>query len=236
MATCGTALAILSKWLDHKLQQLKPHILTYTKYSSDFLRYIKTFQKLQNNGRLPKHAKHFTAHAKSMYTNIDTTHALEVFRLFLEESGKEGKLPPDFNIEMIMQATKLIKKWNLFKFGDTFFKQLPGTAMGTPVAVIWAMIYFWWHEKHRLIPKHGRKMPLMKRFVDDIYAIVLVGGADGISGEEWEQFKYDIDDFGILNWNVEDPSLSVDFLDLTLRIEDGNIVSKTYQKPLNLYQ
>lgn len=25
---CGTVLAIISKWLDHKLQQLKPHILT----------------------------------------------------------------------------------------------------------------------------------------------------------------------------------------------------------------
>ena len=48
------------------------------------------------------------------------------------------------------------------------------------------------------------------------------------------KIKYDIDDFGILKWNVEDPSLSVDFLDLTLTIEDGNIVSKTYQKPLNL--
>ena len=75
-------------------------------------------------------------------------------RLFLEEPEKEGKLPPDFNIEMIMQAAKLIMKWNLFEFGDIFFKQLLGTAMSTPVAVIWAMIYFWWHKKHRLIPKH----------------------------------------------------------------------------------
>ena len=49
-----------------------------------------------------------------------------------------------------------------------------------------AMIYVWWHEQHRLIPKHGRKIPLMKIFVDDIYAIVLVGDADGISEEEWE--------------------------------------------------
>ena len=67
-----------------------------------------------------------------MYTNIDTNYALEVMRLFLEELKKEGKLPPDFNIEMIMQAAKLIVKWNIFKFGDTFFKQLRGKAMGTP--------------------------------------------------------------------------------------------------------
>ena len=76
----------------------------------------------------------------------------------------------------------------------------------------------------------------MKTFVNDIYAIVLVGGKDGIFKEEWEKFKYDIDDFWILKWNVEDPSLSADFLDLTLTIENGTIVSNTYQKPLNLYQ
>ena len=81
-----------------------------------------------------------------------------------------------------------------------------------------------------------KKIPPIKIFVDDIYAIVLVGGEDGLSEEKWEKIKYDIDDFGILKWNVEDPSLSVDFLDLNLTIEDGNIVSKTYQKPLNLYQ
>ena len=60
----------------------------YTKDSSDFLRYIKAFQKLQKNGRLPKNSRHFTADAKSMYTNIDTNHALEVLRVFLEELEK----------------------------------------------------------------------------------------------------------------------------------------------------
>ena len=85
VATCGTALAILSKWLDYKLEQLKPHILTYIKDSSDFLKYIKAFQKLQKNGRLPANARHFIADAKSKYTYIDTNHGLEVLRLFLEE-------------------------------------------------------------------------------------------------------------------------------------------------------
>ena len=124
VATCGTALAILSKWLDHKLQQLKPHIWMYTKDSNDFLRYIKTFQKLQKNGRLLKNARHITANAESMYTNIYNNHTLEVLGLFLEELERERKLPPYFNIEMIIQAAVLIMNWNLFKFGNTFFKQL----------------------------------------------------------------------------------------------------------------
>ena len=41
---------------------------------------------------------------------------------------------------------------------------------------------------------------------------------------------------GSSNGMLKIPSLSVSFLDLTLTIEGGNIVSKTFQKPLNLYQ
>ena len=79
-------------------------------------------------------------------------------------------------------------------------------------------------------------MPVMLRFIDDIYAIVLVGGKDGISMQRWKEFKEDLCNFGILKWDVGNPSLSVNFLDLTVTIEDGTIRSKTYQKPTNLHQ
>jgi len=236
VSTCGTALAILSKWLDYKLQQLKPFISTFIKDSDDFLTRLKLFLKLKKFGRLPKHARLFTADAISMYTNIDTKHALEVLRKFLVELEEEGNLPPDFDIDMIIQAATLIMQWNLFEYGDCFFKQLIGTAMGTPVAVIWAMIYFHWHEKHKLIPSYGTKIPFMVRFVDDIFGVALVGEEDGFSTDEWNKFQTDIDDFGILRWEVNEPSFSVNFLDLTITIEEGAIVSRTYQKPINLFQ
>ena len=50
-----------------------------------------------------------------MYTNIDTKHALEVLIKFLEEVEEEGKLPPDFDIEMIVELATLIMRWNLFE-------------------------------------------------------------------------------------------------------------------------
>ena len=42
------------------------------------------------------------------------------------------------------------------------------------------------------------------------------------SKEKWDIFKKDINNVSILKWNVEDPSISVDFLDLTLTIENQN--------------
>ena len=79
-------------------------------------------------------------------------------------------------------------------------------------------------------------MPLMVRYIDDLLGVALIGGEDGLSNHEWSNFKRDMDDFGILTWEVNDPSTTVDYLDVTLKIENGEIISKTYQKPINLYQ
>ena len=171
-----------------------------------------------------------------MYTKIDTGHALRVLRWFLEELKREGKFLEDFDIDMIIEAATIVMRWNIVEFGDVFLKQLIGTAMGTPAAVTWATIYFYWHELHVLIPKYGRKMILNYRFVDDIWALALFGGDDGFSPNEFDEFKQDMNNFGLLKWKVNEPSTCVNFLDLTLTIENGLITSKTYQKPTNLYQ
>ena len=57
-----------------------------------------------------------------MYTYIDTDCVIEVLSFFLEELKIVGKLPLDFNIEMIMQAVPLLLTWNLCDFGDTYSK------------------------------------------------------------------------------------------------------------------
>ena len=53
---------------------------------------------------------------------------------------------------------------------------------------------------------------------------------------EWKEFKRDVSNFGILTWTFEELSKSVNFLDLTISMEENKIVTKTYQKEMNLYQ
>ena len=53
---------------------------------------------------------------------------------------------------------------------------------------------------------------------------------------EWLQFKNDVDDYAILTWECNEPSTLVDFLDLTVEIKNGSFVTRTFQKPMNLYQ
>ena len=119
---------------------------------------------------------------------------------------------------------------NIFSFGDLYFLQLLGTAMGTSAACMWATIYYAIHEMDTLLPTHGPRLLLLCRFIDD-----MIGIWTGTSAQ-WEVFKKDVNDFGLLTWDIEDPTTTVDFLDLTIRIENNKITTKTYQKELNLYQ
>ena len=210
VATCGTVLSNLSKWLDYKLKKLLPFITTYIK-DSTALR-----QKLKRLGRLPKNARLVVADAISMYTNIKTDHALKILRMILEELKREGKLPKYFDIEMIIKAARIVMCWNLMEYGDCYFKNKTGTAMGTPLAILWAIIYHHWQETKVIIPKYGKKIPLLTRFIDDTFAVVLVGGEDGLQPNEWNDLKNDLNNHRILRWTIQEPSMSVDYLDLTV--------------------
>ncbi|KAL7524739.1 hypothetical protein ACHAWF_001063, partial [Thalassiosira exigua] len=104
--------------------------------------------------------------------------------------------------------------------------------MGTSAACMWATIYYAVHEMGLLIPKYRNNLLLFLRYIDDMFGIWLDDG----NPTRWQEFQRDVDDFGILTWEFEELSTSVDFLDLTISIEAGKVSTKTYQKAMNLYQ
>ena len=70
------------------------------------------------------------------------------------------------------------------------------------------------------------------RYIDD--GCILWNNQDGPLA--WYRFCKDVNDFGILRWTIEERSREVNFLDLTIKINDSNrIETRTYQKPMNLY-
>ncbi len=224
----GTFMNCLSKWVDYHLQQLKQFIPSYLKDSGSLLDSLQSFHRLPFNARL------FTADAQSMYTNIDTDHALQVISNWLDELASSGKLASNglssFPIAAIKEALSLVMKNNIFEFGDMYFKQLTGTAMGTSAACMWATIYFAIHEEF-LLNKYSNDLLLYKRFIDDMKGI-WIG-----TNLRYAQFQYDTDNFGSLRWDFEPLSTSVNFLDLTITIGPSQqIQTRTFQKACNLYQ
>jgi hypothetical protein len=84
----------------------------------------------------------FTCDAVLMYTDIDTDHALEQIAVFLQTFP----LCRDCPANEIIKGLQIIMQNNVFKFGDTFWIQQDGTAMGTPPAPDYATLYFGIHE------------------------------------------------------------------------------------------
>ena len=221
----GTLMNDWSRWLDYWLKQLKCHVPTYVKDSQEVLDQIKDLT-------LPPNAYLFTTDANAMYNNISTEHAIEVITWWLDDLAEKLLLPDGFPLEAVLYAMKIIMRNNIFEFGDCYFLQLLGTAMGTSAAVMWATLYYAYHEVHTLLPRHGSSLLYFRRFIDDIFGIWV-----GNTTTDWSNFCNDVDNFGVLTWDIKQQRLStsVDFLDLTLSIENCRIVSRTFQKDINLY-
>jgi hypothetical protein len=119
---------------------------------------------------------------------------------------------------------------NIFSFGDTFWLQLEGTAMGTPAAPLYSIITYGFHENTTILPQYHQNLLYYKRFIDDIFGIWIDTPATS-----WEQFKIHLNQFGRLQWNIEDLTTSTTFLDLSISIKDNQLFTSTFQKPMNLY-
>ena len=143
----GLLLAAISKLVDVYLQPLTEFSFAYI---GDWEHLLDQMEKLD---MLLKGAKLFTADATSMYTNIDTEHGLEVLLCWLNKLKEEKKIVADYPMELIVELTALVMRNNHFGFGDTNWLQLIKTAMGTPMACVYATIYFVLKEMGCILPR-----------------------------------------------------------------------------------
>ena len=132
---------------------------------------------------------------------------------------------------LFLPVLKLVMQRNVFQFDNTYWHQMDGTAMGASTACLYAALYYAYHKKRQLIPKFGHRLLYLKRFIDDGLGIWL-GEADA----EWDSFINEVDNFGKLRWTNTGLVTEVDFLDLTIQIDDHrNVRTKTFCKPMNLF-
>jgi hypothetical protein len=115
-----------------------------------------------------------------------------------------------------------------FPDDDLFFQQEDGTAMGTSSAVLYATLYFGYHEQTSIIPKFKAMLLYLRRFIDDMFGIWCG------TTEEFERFKQALS-FKNLRWTTSGLQDSINFLDLNISIENGRIVTQTYEKSLNKF-
>lgn len=209
-------------WVDKELQKLfseSRHLFPY------FLKSSRELVADVTNLDIPPDARFFTCDAVSMYTNIDTAHALQVIGAFI------ASLPDDFYIHPgLLTGLEIVMTHCVFQFGPDFFVQLTGTAMGAPPAPMYATMYFAVHENN-IIQKYHPHLQFYRRYIDDGFGIWIANESDDI----FKQFQQDMDKFGRLRWEFSPLTTTTTFLDVSLKIENTKIVTTMHEKLLNLY-
>ena len=233
----------LAVWIDIQLKKIIPHLPYIAKSSREVVTEV-TAKTWNSKSRL------FTCDAKSMYTNIHLNHALPILEEFLCESelGKSIVRATDISPAAILHALQIVMSCNVFQFGDTFWLQTAGTAMGTPPAPNYATIYFCIWEI-AIISKFP-ELAYYRRYIDDGFGIwsPLDGASSSSDNSRFTDYVELMNQFGIkhhffatstllpLQWEFSERSDTAIFLDLRLRIDtDGNVHSSIYEKDLNLY-
>ena len=220
----GSLLYHLGVWVDIQLQIVATAQKSYLKNS-------RQLKDLIGDLTLPPGSRLFTADATSMYTNIKTDMALiEIAQYIHQREHRFSTIPA----AALSEALKIIMKNNIFQFGDTYWLQLNGTAMGTPPAPTYANLYFAIHE-NRIIKNFSTNLIVYKRYIDDIFGIWIPSGDNATDETKWLALKADIDKYHGLKWIFSPRCEQVDFLDITVSIVHERIHTTLFEKDLNLY-
>ena len=88
------------------------------------------------------------------------------------------------------------------------------------------------------MPLFKKFLKLLRRLIDNMLGIWICNQCKRCTPPicpHWKAFKAKVNSYGQLRWEFTKPSKECVFLDLTIKIEDGRIVTRTYQKPMNLF-
>jgi hypothetical protein len=223
VSVCGSILDGMGRWVDKILQP-------FFNATTSAIRSSTTLKDaLLELGPLPPNARFFTADAVSMYTNIDTNHALQVIEKFIRDHPQYTTI---HERNAVIEGLNLIMRNNVFQFGNTYWHQQNGTAMGVSPSCMYATLYFATYEQ-TLIEKYP-ELKIYKRYIDDVIGIWIPRTTN--DEIRWHTYQQEMNNFGRLRWELSQRLVTINFLDLTLNINHQGIIStKLFEKPENLY-
>ena len=216
----------ISKLVDHWLQKSVTNLPSYIKDSTHMLNIIQEWNLLY--GPFPAHSKLITIDVVGLYTNIPHEDLETAVRHFLSDRNDDSDIPP---VDEIIKVMNHILKNNTFEFENQVYKQIFGTAMGTPMAPTISSLFMGWLEE-RLLNNSPVPINLVfwRRFLDDIF--LLWTGTD----EEWELFFNYINNFhAIIKFTSQVSSSEIPFLDLLTKLLNGYLHTDLYTKPTDAH-
>ena len=210
---CGSPTYQLSRYLTTILQPLTDKSRRKLQSTENFIDAIKTVQ-------IPDDYKLVSFDVKSLFTSIPLQLALQCTETAIQQSTVKLPLPT----EDIMDLLNLCLTSTYFQYNGKHYKQLHGTAMGSPVSVVVAEIVMQ-HVEERALATCRQTIPLWLRYVDDTFTAV---------------YKDEIDDFhdhlneqnaGIQFTREIEENGKLPFLDCLVSRDNNELRTTVYRKP-----
>ena len=212
---CGSPTYQLSKYLTTILQPLSTESRLKVQSTKDFIETIKTVQ-------IPDNYRLMSFDVKSLFNSIPRQLALDCTQTTITNSTHELPLPKDDTMDLL----KLCLTCSLFHYNGKDYKQLHGTAIGSPVSGVVAEIVMQNIEQQAL-PTYKETLPLWLRYVDDTFTAVYKDEIDFLhehlnKENIYIQFTREIEE------NVKIP-----FLDCLASRDNNKLRTTVYRKPTN---
>ena len=188
---------------------------SYNKDSQHALEIFRDFNFLSQNKLI------FTMDIISPYTVIPNDEGLRALKHFFDQ--RTVKEPSS---ETLLRLAELILTLNRFSFGDNYYIQTNGVAMGIKMGPSYANLFVGFIEHQFFSQYHGPKPELYGRYIDDCI------GATSSTKEELTQFITAVNSFHPAlkyTWEISDTSLA--FLDIKISIEGNGLCTSVYYKP-----
>ena len=215
ISNCGTPTEKVSKFLDYHLKSNMQSAKLYLRDTSGFLR------KLNELGKLPENVILVTTGVVGLYPSIPHADGLEALSVKLEE--REDK---SITTEDLLEMVKFVLKHNFFEFDSKIKQQISCAAIGTNFAPPYACIFMEKFETYFLTTQNLKHWVWL-RYIDDIL-FVWIHGEDKL-----HNFLNCLNVFhSNLNFTYEYSTNLINFLDVVVKKEKDEFVTKLYVKQL----
>jgi len=213
ISNAGCYLQGLSIWLDVQLQPYVQSRTSYIKNSNAFLLKLSRCQSVD--------VQMFTFDAMALYTSIPIDKGIEAVAHFTKHDPLH---------DLILEGLKIVMNWNFFTFGDLCYKQLTGTAMGSPVAPSFANLYLAYYEETQILPQFRDNLPLYTRYIDDVFLLW-----KSVRPYDFSRFRAMLRRIPGISWTYEEHFDTAAYLDLNIFRHEHRFCTRTHEKQLNLH-
>ena len=153
----------LSIWLDSQLQPILPRVVDSFILNSFSLVYDLRELRVHDGALL------VSLDVQSLYPSIPTHLGLRAVDWAL--SLCSDTVSPN-HAAFIVRVLQWLLENNYLEYGGRFYRQRHGTAMGTPAAPPYAIIFMGYLEQKKLWPRWPLAKPVIyKRYIDDIFFV-----------------------------------------------------------------